>query len=165
MDENRGATQVSWGARINTCMRNDAKDRPSWVKPVDRHRWVKRGLVVWQQETQHIIRLSAARALRFLDELRCDDAWTEQGIVVAEPVTRIRLKEPEPKPEQVLWNPIHLSPSQTTAVHRLLERNEGKLNEMREQEEKEVSEAWGRVFRLIMEFDRHSKDKLDTRKD
>jgi hypothetical protein len=34
-----------------------------------------------------MIRLSATHALRVLDDLRSDDAWTEQGTVIGELVT------------------------------------------------------------------------------
>ena len=107
-----------------------------------------------------MIRLSAMHALRVLDDLRSDDAWTEQGIVIGEPVTRLALDEPERKPEPALWNPICLSPSQTKAVLRLLERNKAKLNGMSEEEEKEVSEALSRVYsRLFRLADREERSK------
>jgi hypothetical protein len=45
-----------------------------------------------QPRHPHIIRLSATKALQILDILRADDAWTKQGIVIGEPVTRIMLQ-------------------------------------------------------------------------
>jgi hypothetical protein len=53
MDEERGACQVSWGARINTRERHDASNCPSWVKPTERDRRVQKGLIVWQEESRH----------------------------------------------------------------------------------------------------------------
>jgi hypothetical protein len=112
-----------------------------------------------------MIRLSATQALRLLDDLRNDDAWTEQGIVIGEPVTRLALDEPEQEGEPALWNPIRLSPSQTKAVLRLLESNQARLRKISEEEEKDAARALGRAFSLILKFDRRPKDKLYTRKD
>ena len=165
MDEKRGATQVSWGARINTWVRHDARDCPDWFNRTHRERWVQKGLIVWQVESQHMIRLSATHALRLLEDLRNDDAWTEQGVVIGEPVTRLALDEPEQKGEPALWNPIRLSPSQTNAVLRLLERNQARLRKISEEEDKGAARALGRAFRLILRFDRRPKGKQDTRKD
>jgi hypothetical protein len=120
---------------------------------------VQKGLIVWQRETQHIIRLSATQALQILDDLRQDDAWTEQGIVIGEPVTRIVLYEPERKPEPALSNRIHLSPSQTKAVLRLLERNEARLKEMSKEEEGERSRAIGRAYRYLVRLAAQKKSE------
>jgi hypothetical protein len=165
MDEERSASQVSWGARINTRVHNDPSDCPDWFDPTHRDKWVQKGLVVWQSETRHVSRLSPTHALRVLEDLRNDDAWNGQGIVIGEPVTRLALDQPEQKGEPALWNPIRLSPSQTKAVLRLLERNQARLREISEEEEKDAARALGRAFRLLLKYDRRPKDKLDTRKD
>jgi hypothetical protein len=165
MDEEHSATQVSWGARINTWVRHDARDCPDWFNRTHRERWVQKELIVWQVESQHVIRLSTTHALRLLKDLRNDDAWTEQGIVIGAPVTRFALDEPEQKGEPALWNPIRLSPSQTEAVLRLLERNQARLRKISEEEEKDAARALGRAFRLILNYDRRPKDKPDTHKD
>jgi hypothetical protein len=122
MDEEHSASQVSWGARINTRERQDETDCPAWVRPADRDRWVQKGLIVWQKEVQHIIRLSASQGVQLLDGLRTDDEWPEEGITIGEPVTRIPLKGPEPRPEPALYNPIGLSPRQTKSLLRLLRK-------------------------------------------
>lgn len=158
MDEERNATQVSWGARINTRERQDKKDCPAWVKPADRDRWTQKGLIIWQEEAQHIIRLSATYVLQVLDQLRSHDALTELGVLIGEPVTHILLEGPDRTPRPALDNPIPLTARQTKALLRLLERNEAKLREMREEEEEVASQALHRVymhlFRLVDEAEK-----------
>jgi hypothetical protein len=70
MDDEHSACQVSWGARINTRKRQDKKDCPAWANPAEREQWTQRGVIVWQEETQHIIRLSATNAIQILDNHR-----------------------------------------------------------------------------------------------
>jgi len=161
MDEEHSESQVSWGARFNARVRHDASDCPAWARPVDRDRGIQQGLVVWQQETQHIIRLSATQALALLDNLRSDDAWTEQRMVIGEPITRIPLGGPEQEPEEVLWNPIRLSPSQTKAVLELLVRNEATLRKMSKEEEELRAETLGKVYRMLLRL-AEEKDRSRT---
>jgi hypothetical protein len=85
-----------------------------------------------------------------IDDLHRDDAWTEEGIVIGEPDIRISPNDPERKSEPALWNPIQLSPSQTKAVLRLLERNEARLRGISEKEEEERSRALGRAYRYVL---------------
>jgi hypothetical protein len=149
MDEEHSASQVSWGARINTCERYDATDCPDWANPADRERWTQKGLIIWQKETRHVIRLSATHAMQLLDGLRSDDACTEKGITIGEPVARISVEGLDRKPRPGLWNPIHLSPRQTKVLIRLLERNLGRLEDMREQEDKERDRARDELARIL----------------
>jgi hypothetical protein len=152
MDEERSTSQVSWGARINTRVRHDARACPDRANPVDRKRWAQTGLIVWKNQTQRITRLSATHAMQFLDDLRTDDEWTEEGITIGEPVPRIPLEGLEPKPEPALHNPIHLSPRQPKVLLRLLGRNETWPSEVSEEEERERSRALGRAYRLILDY-------------
>ena len=78
---------------------------------------------------------------------------------MGEPVARISLNDPEQKPEPVLSNPIHLSPSQTKAVLRLLDRNEARLKEMSEKEEEERSRASGRAYRYVLRLAAQKKSE------
>ena len=148
MDEEHGPSQVSWGARINIRERNDASDCPSWLKPADRDTWVQRGLIVWQEETQHIFRLLGTYALQLLDSLNEDDTWKERGIIVGEPVIRLTWGEHE-ESDEVLDNPIYLSPRQTRVLIRLLERNKATLEEIREQEERERDQVMKELARIF----------------
>jgi hypothetical protein len=103
--------------------------------------------------------------VQLLDDLRSNDAWKEQGLTIGQPVTRIPLKGPEPKPELVLHNPIQLSPRQTKSLLRLLERNEKRLEKISEEEVKKGSRALGRAYRLILEYVPPSKAESDTPED
>ena len=113
MDDERATSQVSWGARVNARFSCDRGDCPGWFKPLDREKWAKEGLVVWHRESQHVVHLSATSAVHLLDELRSDEAWMAQGIVIGEPATRLVPGEPEREPGSALLYPIELSPSQT----------------------------------------------------
>jgi hypothetical protein len=103
---------------------------------------VQKGLIVWQEEAQHIIGLFATYALQILDDLRGDDTLTEIGIAIGEPVTRVPLEGPERTPQPALDNPIHLSPRQTNTLLRLRVRNEKRLASMSE-EERNGCVLWG----------------------
>ena len=159
MDDAHSASQVSWGARINTHQRYDERDCPAWATQPDRDAWVQEGLIVWQEETRHLVRLSATHALQILDHLRSEDAWKEEGMVVGEPVTRLVLGKPEQEPEPSLHHPIHLSPRQTRVLLRLLERNEASLEKLREQEEKERSRALSKVYGILAELARRADEE------
>ena len=152
MDEERNASQVSWGARINTRERHDAKDCPDWTNPADRKRWAQTGLIIWQNQTQRIIGLSATDAIQILDNLRTDDSWKEQGIIVGQPVLLLPRGKQGHAFEPGLHNPIHLSPRQTKMLARLLERNLGRLEDMREQEEREQDQAREEFVRVLADI-------------
>jgi hypothetical protein len=70
MNEERSASQVSWSARINPRERCDTSDCSAWANPARSEIWTQRGLIVRQEETQHIIRLSATNAIQILDNHR-----------------------------------------------------------------------------------------------
>jgi hypothetical protein len=156
MHEDSNACQVSWGAQINTRSRHKATDYPDWTSPRQRDKWVKRGLIVWENEAQRVVRLTATQALHVLDQLRSDDTLKEQVIVVGEPMTRLAIGEPEREPEEILSDPIQLSPRQTKALLKLLERNEAKLQAMSEEEENTGSRALAKAYRLILNYGRGS---------
>jgi hypothetical protein len=61
--EEANACQVSWGAHVNTKWRYKAKDYPAWANRAQQESWTKTRLVVWEAESQRIVRLSAAEAL------------------------------------------------------------------------------------------------------
>jgi len=58
MDEERSASQVSWGAWINTRVRLDAQGDTAGVRPVDSDQWTEEGHDILRRETQHTIRLT-----------------------------------------------------------------------------------------------------------
>ena len=122
MDEEHSASQVSWGARINTRERQDETDCPAWVKPGDQHTWVRKGIIIWQAETKHIVRLSASSALKILEGVGSNDAWKERGIVVTGHCIRPTQDNDGYGYESAPYNPIHLSPRQTESLLRLLEK-------------------------------------------
>lgn len=112
-----------------------------------------------------MIRLPATQTMELLDDLRTDDQWTEEGITLGEPITRIPLKGPEPRPEPALYNPIGLSPGQTKSLLRLLEKNEKRLARIGEEEMEKGPRALGRAYRLILRYSERSKKESDTHED
>ena len=68
MDEERSASQVSWGARINSGWSYEIKDFPDWANPRQREQWAKKGLILWEYDSRVILRLSATQALALLDK-------------------------------------------------------------------------------------------------
>lgn len=79
-------------------------------------------------------------------------------MILGEPLTRVLLDEPGRTPEPALDNPIPMSPLQTKTLLRLLESNEAQLREMKEEEEKVVSQAlhsvYSGLFKLVDEAEK-----------
>ena len=165
MDEERSASQVSWGAWINSRWSYEIKNLPDWANPRQREQWAKKGLILWEYDSRVILRLSATKALDLLDHLYAEDAWKEDGIVLGEPVTRLVVGEPEQKPEKVLINQILLSPSRSGSLLRLLERNKARLEKLREEEAKERNRALGRVSRILLDLAQRAEEDSDTPED
>ena len=164
MDEEHSASRVSWGALVNSRWSHQVKDFPDWANPYQREKWAKKGLILWESESQVVLRLSATQALQVLDHLHTVDAWEEEGIVVGEPVTRLTVGKPEHEPEEVLINQIHLPSARARGLLRLLERNKAKLERLREEEEERKS-AWARVVRILLELAERTEEGSDTPED
>jgi hypothetical protein len=114
--------------------------------------WNKSGLIVWEAKSKKVARPSATEALSVLEHLRTDNAWTEHGVVVGEPTTRIVLGEPERKPEPSLLNPINVSPRQTKLLLQLLEKYEPRLVQMSEEEEEERGRRLWNAYRILLDL-------------
>jgi hypothetical protein len=165
MDEEDSASQVSWGARVNTWWSHEVKDFPDWANPYQREKWAKEGPILWESESRVVLRLSATQALQLLDHLHTEDAWKEEGIVLGEPVTRLVVGRPEQEPERVLINQIHLSPSRSGRLLRRLERNKARLEKLREEEKEERKRARARVSRILLELAQRTEEELDKPED
>jgi hypothetical protein len=165
MDDEHSATRVSWAARVNTRVRHDANDCPTWANPADRERWCQKGLILWQTETQHIVRLFATYALQLLEDLHNDDAWHTQGIVVGEPVIHLTWGESGTSSEPGLHNPIRLSPRQTKSLHELLERNRAALEVLKRQEDEDRDRAMKELASILADIYIRSKVQEDALED
>ena len=118
----------------------------------NRKRWGQKGLILWQKETQHIVRLFATYALQLLEDLHSDDAWTTQGIVVGEPVIQLTWGEQGNSSEPGLHNPIRLSPRQTRSLLDLLQRHRAALEELRRQEEEDRDRAMQELASILADI-------------
>jgi hypothetical protein len=165
MNEERSASQVSWGARVNTRWSREVKDFPDWANPHQREKWAKKGLILWESESQVVLRLSATQALQLLDHFHTEDDWREEGIVLGEKVARLALGKPEQEPEEILINQIHLPPARSRGLLKLLERNKARLEKLREQEEEERKRARARVSRILLELAQRTEEESDTPED
>jgi len=137
--------------------RYGAKDYPSWATPAQREKWRDRGLIVWEGESQQIVRLRAGQAIQLLKYLRTNDDWKSQGFTLGEPTTRLVLEEPDRDPENVLLNQIKLDPTQSQELFDYLRINETRLRELDEIEEKERRERLGKVCSFIIERGRRNR--------
>jgi hypothetical protein len=130
-------------------------ERKPVLPPRSSDKGEKRGVLIWEGEARQL-KLSATQAVALLEHLRADDTSQQDGIVAGEHVTRIvlpkRKGEPGLESETVLVNGMHLSPSRTKLLLRLLEKHEVQLREINEKEYKERERARGRAYRLILEY-------------
>ena len=150
MCEQEKEAAPSWGARVNTRWRRGAKDWPAWANRAQRERWPEQGLLLWDDHTEQITRLTAIQALGLLAHLRTTDDWEQHGLEVGEPATTLFLDDPEREPEPSLINAMMLSPGQLQEVRELLERHESELQQLSEEEEKERRRRLGKVYRYIL---------------
>ena len=139
-----------WGTRINRSGFHRAKDCPGWANPLQREKWGKQGLVLWDHESHQVTRLKATQALWVLNHLRTNDDWKQCGITVGEPVMQIWLDDPERKAERVLGSQMDLDPIQVQELFDLLEGSEALLKEISEQEEKERRQALHRAYSILL---------------
>ena len=152
MSESENQSAPLWGARVNTKWRRGAKDWPPWANRAQRERWPEQGLLLWDDHTEQITRLTATQALGLLDHLRTTDDWEQHGLEVGEPATMLFLDDPERRSEPSLINEIVLSPGQLQEVRELLERYESELQQLSEEEEQERRRTLGKVYRFLLDL-------------
>lgn len=139
-----------WGVRLNRTAWTPAKDWPDWMNPHQREQWRKKGLNVWDQETQTVARLRGRHALAIMAQLRDSDEWEQQGCVIGEPAWRLSLDNPDDKGEPVLVDQIVLDPEQATALFDTLVQEEGVLQKMTEEEEAEEGRVLAQVYDILL---------------
>lgn len=137
-----------WGARINE--RWGAKDYPSWANKHQQEKWCETGLLLWDNTTHQVTRLTASQAFSVLEHLRTHEEWKEEGANFGEPATRISLDDPEHKGEPVLLNQISLTAAQVQELFKLLQRDEMILQKMKAEEEQEISKQLYQAYRHLL---------------
>jgi hypothetical protein len=98
VSEDASANSASFGARIQTRRNPKAKDWPDWFNPNQRDQWAKKGLILWERESQVVALLSATQALQLLDQLGSEDAGKEsapvrQLLLAATPTGALKLDD------------------------------------------------------------------------
>jgi hypothetical protein len=148
MDSKKEQGDSLKGMRVNSRW-SGTKDYPAWATPLQREKWTKRGLILWDSEAHRVTQLSATQAIHVLDYLRTNDDWQTHGITVGEPATRLSLDYPDREPEQVLTNEISLTAAQSQELFALLQSNQEALEELCEREEEEISRALHEAYCIL----------------
>ncbi|MBN1976911.1 MAG: hypothetical protein JW918_05875, partial [Anaerolineae bacterium] len=138
----------SKGMRVNSRWLG-TKDYPAWATPLQREKWTKRGLILWNSEARRVTQLSATQAIHVLDYLRTNDDWQTRGITVGEPATRLVIGDPDREPEQVLLDEISLTATQSQELLVLLQSNQEALRELSKWEEEERGRALHEAYCIL----------------
>lgn len=148
------------GFRLNWQTWPKASDWPEWANPYQREKWEKKGLLLWDEETQQVTNLNGQQALDILDQFRHASDWWEEGCIVGEPAWSIPLNNNEHKGEPVLTNTINLNPQQTQAFFDFLVLEEDRLQQMKATEEKERARILRQVYSILIEMAEQGKHTI-----
>lgn len=159
MQTTEGANQ-SWGIQLNWQEWSMTRDWPAWANPRQREKWEKQGLILWDDDTRQVTRLSGQQSLSLLDHLRSASGWKEKGCVVGEPTRRIPINNPESKGETVLTDAISLNPQQTQVLYDFLVREEEQLQQMKTAEEGEWKRTLGEVYAILIRAGERGKHTI-----
>lgn len=100
-----------------------------------REKWCDKGLILWDGETKTVARLKGRHALALLAHFRERHEWEQEGYAVGEPAWRLSINTPGDNGRPTLTSKIALDPQQTAALLELLEKEEGALEKMAEEEQ------------------------------
>jgi hypothetical protein len=120
---------------------------------VDRDKWTKRGLILWNHEAELITRLTARQALQALDYPRTNDDWEQDGVVVGEPAIWLALDDRDEESKQILTSQFDLDGTQAREILGLLESKESGLQQMAEAEEQEEARKLSQVYSYLISLD------------
>ena len=68
-----------WGAKLNASQEvRGPTDHPAWANRRQQETWRSPGLVLWEQDTQHITVLTGEQALDVLTQMRSRSDWREE---------------------------------------------------------------------------------------
>lgn len=168
-----------WGARLNE---RDMFSRkrpntppvgcPSWATWRQIEDWGKRGLVVWNNETQQLHWLAAESALKYLERLRAPVEWQADGIAITRTVQHYKSPPAPPPPqsrkkretiqlppsapkkpeyEDVEEECVKLGPTASQGFFAYLQSHEATLREMADEDQKEQDRAWSDVIRFLLQ--------------
>lgn len=172
--------QQSWGVYVNSTSYGSARSIPkdclTWVKPVDKDKWQKRGVVVWHNEAQRVEAKSAGYALQLLEYMHTNDIWKENGIPITRQYIQLlptdtpkkrqsrkkgenqpSVEKEESKSETVIEESFRLTPEESAQLMQTLEANEPSLRQMADEDEKHKSRVMGQVYSFLLRGARMSE--------
>ncbi len=163
--------EQTWGVQINrhgygsTSMPEACL---SWVKPVDKSVWQKKGIVVWSNQAQCVEVLSATHGLQLIDYMRAKDTWKTEGIPIIRQYGQLVILDSQKKkmgehkqgkkpgeadnqtskPETK--ESFHLNPDQSAEFLQILEANEPLLQQMAKEDEQKRIQVSREICDLLL---------------
>ena len=162
MSQQDDSTGTSWGVQLNLGYKNSGRNRPEWANRLQREKFDKTGVIIWNNASKQVARLSALHVLRIYEELLLNNELMRSGIVVGEPAMRISIDDPDHKSERVLTDQIELNDYQTHHLFKLIEQNLQTLKEMAESEKEEERKILARVYEFILNVGKATSDDNDA---
>lgn len=159
---------AGFGVRFNPIERGTrTKDAPSWATEMQTKEWRERGVLVWQDDTRRLARLSPESAVKCLEQLQSSGSWAAEGCSVTRKVVVGRFKkssrrgkrkaaieggldESAPLSETFDEEVVRLSPVQAGRLLALLEEHEGQLREMAEYDQERKIDALAKWALAVM---------------
>ena len=158
MNKNLQDEETSWGFRLNRYEQFRDRSYPAWANPLQRDKWGKAGLILWDSEQQQVTKLSWKQTAELLNHLQTHSEWRDKGLTVGEPVTRLSVSEPERDPEPTLIHKIYLNQAQAAKLFELLESDATQIEELVEMEKQEESRILAEVYRYLISKGKERKD-------
>jgi len=167
---------------------SSSKEIPTWTVGYYRDEWQnKRGVVVWDDQTQIMECLWASDALKLLVKLRETETWRTEGIPIVRRFRRYKTSEPpkvrrggkkakgaatpepteppkedKPEYEDTDEERIRLMPPANLEFFAFLQEHEARLKEMAEQDKKRADDAMHQVYDILIQTAReHEVSEID----
>lgn len=152
------STDASWGVQLNIRNQISGRNLPEWANRLQREKFDKTGIIIWDNASKQVARLSARHILRIYEELSSNNELMRSGIVVGEPAMHISIDDPDKKSEWVLTDQIKLNDYQTRHLVELIEKNLQTLKEMAEHEKEDERKILARVYEIILNAGKVTSD-------
>ncbi len=167
-------SERAWGYHLNRAKHSQSfLPIPEWARSYKRD-WTDRGLVVWDEKTKSVTHLRAFYALDLQIQMAENEFWKNDGIIVGDRAYEIimesdehqktkksdDMQENKPNGRWVLTNQIKLSPAQAQELFTFLQSHYNQIQEMADEDVKEVKRIRGQVYSLISRWG--EKDEQGT---
>ena len=187
-------SKPAWGVRLNTGLHqsfhspSSSEIIPSWLIGYYREEWEnKRGVIIWDDQTQVMQSLWAWKALQLLGKLRENEAWRQEGIAIVEQVQHPKptaspevkragkkskwkfawehaetTRESDSAFEDVDEERLRLMPPANFELFAFLQEHETRLKKMAEQDKKRAEEAMSQAYDILLRAAReHEASEID----